>query len=111
MADDEQKPGPYSISITEGDPYQRTLTFTDDDDELLVLPTTGWRGQIRRRPDKNAELVDSFTIDASQAGVGLVTVTLPALPVGVYFHDIECVGVRTFLAGSVKIAEQVSDDD
>ncbi len=110
MADDEQKPGSYNIAIVEGDPYSRTLTFTAGG-EAWELPTTGWRGQIRRKPDKSSELVGAFTIDASQAGDGLVTITLPDLSAGLYYHDIECVGVRTLLAGTVRVGRQVSVDD
>ena len=72
MADDNQDPGTLNISIIEGDPYERTVTFTAGG-EPWELPTTGWLGQIRRKRDKTSELVGEFTIDASQAGVGDVS--------------------------------------
>jgi hypothetical protein len=110
MADDKQDPGPYNISVIEGDPYSRTLTFTAGG-EPWELPTTGWLGQIRRKRDKNSELVGEFTIDPSQAGEGIVVITLPALDASVYHFDIECVGVRTLLAGTVTVRKQVSVND
>lgn len=109
MADDKQEPGSYNITIVEGDPYSRRAVFTTGG-EPWELPTTGWLGQIRRKRDKNSELVGEFTIDASQAGEGIVWLTLPTLPVGLHYHDIECAGVRTLLAGTVKVGKQVSDD-
>ena len=56
MADDEQKPGLQPTSRLLRATLPRTLTFTAGG-EAWELPTTGWRGQIRRKPDKNAELV------------------------------------------------------
>lgn len=110
MADDNQDPGTLNISIIEGDPYERTVTFTAGG-EPWELPTTGWLGQIRRKRDKTSELVGEFTIDASQAGVGIVVISLPALDASLYYFDIECAGVRTLLAGKVTVGRQVSVDD
>lgn len=105
MAETVYTPGRWDVTLWRGDTMASTVTISGTD-----LSTEGWRGQIRTSRSAD-EIVDEITIDASGAGDGVLLIEFPDLPVGRYVYDLECVGDRTYLTGSINVVRDVSRDD
>lgn len=88
-------PADEDLGLYRGKGGSFEIEFTDDDDQPMSLPTTGWKSQVRVKPQIDAELLMEFTIDASNAGAGSVIVswtgsqTAPVIPKKGYW-DIDC---------------------
>ena len=75
MAELAQLPGEHDLSIYRGDDVNFQPTLVDEDQAPLVLPTTGWRAQVRADTDPTSEVL--FTI----ASVGATGTGPKARPV------------------------------
>lgn len=104
-------PGKCDLSLYRGDDFMQVVELTQGG-APLVLPTVGWTAQARTSPD--GEVVATFAIDSSDGAVGRLvvslagtaTLTMPAVSV----WDLQCAtgGVKTYLAGKVKITKDVT---
>ena len=107
------RPGTYDIVGYQGDTLQLTFNFTDANDVPVVLPTTGWRAQIRQTAASETILA-SFTIDSTDAATGVLVLTLAAaasesLTGGIWDLESSDGGVvRTYLRGTVRFEVDVT---
>jgi hypothetical protein len=75
---------PWAIESYYGEVHMYRITFADDDGTPLNMSTAKFQSKI-----KNIRGTDefSFIIDESNTANGILTVTLPTIPVGSYVFD------------------------
>lgn len=111
-------PGDAPLTIYRGDSYSESLEFFEDEAETvaLVLPADGtWRAHIRPA-ETDAGLSGQFTVDATLAATGRITISLlPAvtavLPALCYYdleHSPVGGGVRTYVRGEITVLQDVT---
>jgi hypothetical protein len=117
MAELAQLPGALDLRIYRGDDsnFQVTMTDTESGDPL-VLPTTGWRAQVRLDTAVTSEILFSLTVDASDAATGVIGLSVVGSDTaeleGPVFWDLENTDLdRTYLAGKIRLSGQVSRDE
>ena len=114
MAELVQLPGVLDLTIYRGDDANFQVTITDPETEdPLVLPTSGWRAQVR--VDKDAAVVlFTITVDATDAGSGVVVLSIDGADTASVTDDAAVWDMenttqeRTYLAGKVRLKGQVS---
>ena len=119
MTDLDLGPGVLNVSnVIRGDDKSITLTIKEDG-VAVVLPTTGWKAQVRAKATTAANVdqypvLMEFDIDASQAGSGIIVLSwdgaaIDALPKKAYWDlQNEDPAVRTYVAGIVTPFDQVT---
>lgn len=114
MAELAQLPGVLDLTIYRGDNTNFRVTLKDPESgEPLVLPTTGWRAQVREVRASTVVLF-TITVDATDAGSGVVDLSIlgadtavVTLDSGVW--DMENTDLdRTYLAGKIRLKGEVS---
>jgi hypothetical protein len=76
---------PWDIESYYGEMHIYRITFADDSGKPLNMSTTTFQSKIKNIRGTGEF---SFTIDASNATNGILTVTLPIIPVGSYAFDV-----------------------
>ena len=117
MADLNFVPEKKSIALRRGKGGSFRVDFKDADGDPIALPTTGWASQIRVKELIDAELLMTFTIDASTAASGYVTLSftgdmVAAMPANAKkgFWDLDCADADDcYVAGVVTIEGEVTD--
>lgn len=105
-------PGTHDITLYRGDTFAIQLAFTQGGIPL-ELPGTGWLAQVRS-PNGSGPVTGTLTVDASNAGDGIILVTATAAEVAVLragAWDLQCTvapAVRTYIRGALKIERDVS---
>lgn len=108
MADSPQVPGVWNITVWHEDPYARTFQFTLDGEPYELSTDPGdWSANIALSKSDDAPVIDTCTLDVSQAATGQVSVELPLLPVSTYYWALKPVGIRTLLAGTITVTRRV----
>ena len=114
MAELAQLPGVLDLTIYRGDDTNFRVTITDTESgDPLVLPTTGWRAQVRVTRDAE-DVLFTLTVDGADAATGVVGLSIAGADTGSVtvdsaFWDLENTDVdRTFLAGKIRLKGQVS---
>ena len=106
-----QTPGAVDLTVYRGDTLVVPITVQQGG-VPLVLPTTGWLAQVRVSPDSAWML--QFTVDASQAAVGELVLSLTAAQTAAAtdgFWDLQNTNggvVWTYLAGRFTVSKDVS---
>ena len=106
-----QAPGAVDLTVYRGDTLILPITMQQGG-VPLVLPTTGWLAQVRVSSD-SAWTVLQFTVDASQAAVGELVLSLTASQTAAAtdgFWDLQnTTGVPyTYLAGRFTVTKDVA---
>jgi hypothetical protein len=106
-------PGQLDLHLYRGDDENFQVTMTENG-VPKVLPSAGWSAQIRARATADSPPLAEITIDTTDAATGVLRFSLSgadtlALPKKAKW-DLQCAdaGVRTYLAGDVLTAEQVT---
>lgn len=114
MAELAQLPGALDLTIYRGDNTNFRVTLKDPESgDPLVLPTSGWRAQVREERTSAAVLF-TITVDATDAGVGVVDLSIlgadtAGVSVDAAAWDMENTDLdRTFLAGKIRFKGEVS---
>ena len=114
MAELAQLPGVLDLTIYRGDNTNFRVTLTDTESgDPLVLPTTGWRAQVRVSRTSE-DVLFTVTVDATDAGAGVFDLSIlgtdtGAVAVDSAFWDLENTDTdRTYLAGKIRLKGQVS---
>lgn len=114
MAELAQLPGVLDLSIYRGDNTNFRVTLKDPETgDPLVLPTTGWRAQVREERTSTTILF-TLTVDATGAGSGVVGLSIlgadtAGVGVDAAAWDMENTDLdRTYLAGKIKLKGEVS---
>jgi hypothetical protein len=117
MADLAQLPGELNLTIYRGDTTNFQVTVTDSvTGDPMVLPTTGWRSQVRVLRSSD-DVLFSVTVDATDAATGVLGLSITgtdtaSVTVDSAFWDLENTDTdRTYLAGKVRLKGQVSRDE
>jgi hypothetical protein len=117
MAELAQLPGALDLSIYRGDDVNFQVTLTDSvTSDPLVLPTTGWRAQVRVDTDPTSGVLFTITVDGSSAATGVLGLSIAgadtsAIEDSPVAWDLENTTTdRTYLAGKVRLGGQVSRD-
>lgn len=114
MAELAQLPGELNLAIYRGDNTNFRVTLKDPGTgDPLVLPTTGWRAQVREERTSTTVLF-TITVDATDAGSGVVDLSILGadtadVAVDAAAWDMENTDLdRTYLAGKVRLKGEVS---
>lgn len=114
MAELAQLPGELDLSIYRGDNTNFRVTLTDTESgDPLVLPTSGWRAQVRVTR-ASEDVLFTVSVDATDAASGVVDLSIAGVDTGAVsvasaFWDLENMETdRTYLAGKVRLRGQVS---
>ena len=97
-----------------GDDWQKTLTFTNADGTPTVLPTTGWNAHVKKSA-RDAEPLFAFTIDATDAAVGILVLSVQGAVTGplasaTYLYDVEHTPSRkTYVRGEFKLEGDITN--
>ncbi|GAA5198496.1 hypothetical protein [Microbacterium jejuense] len=115
MAELEQMPGLLDLKFKRGDDVNFQPVLTDEADAPLVLPTTGWRAQVRQDTGLASPVLFSIAVNAADAASGeiglYVSGTDTAEIDGTFAWDLENTDEkRTYLSGKVRISGDVSRD-
>jgi hypothetical protein len=105
------------IAIYQGDTYGHVLTVTNDATPPVATNVTGrtFAAQLRRRP-QDSTVAAQFAVDMSNAGTGVVQLSLTAVQTGalaggVYSWDVHMVtgsSVLTLVAGDCVVTAEVT---
>lgn len=103
-----------TLSVYAGDTFSQTFTFKEDG-EAIDLVDAGWSAWTSQyRKNANSTTAVSFTVDASAAASGQITISLSAaqtanLDSGVF--DLQATQgslVRTWIAGGLSVTKDVT---
>mgnify|MGYP003582894892 CR=1 FL=1 len=113
MAELAQLPGELDLSIYRGDDVNFQPTLVDEDQAPLVLPTTGWRAQVRADTDPTSEVLFTIAVDGTDAATGVIGLYLAGADTadleGTVVWDLENTETgRTYLAGKIRPQGEVS---
>lgn len=108
-------PATRNIDIYRGDDLTHSVTIVDADGDPVDLSGRTYASQLRRYPDTE-QIAATFNVDATQANVGLLLLTLAGtvtatLEPGPYRYDLEQTqgGTRTtLLAGEAIVTADVT---
>ena len=101
----------YDLGVYRGDSFSQTFIFKKGE---LPEDLTGWSWVAQTRTSEDATTAIPFTVDASAAAEGKITVSLAAtvtatLPAGVWdLQGTKAGVVRTFVRGAVMLTKDVS---
>ena len=114
MAELAQLPGALDLTVYRGDNTNFQVTLVDSTtQDPLVLPTTGWRAQVRVLRT-TADVLFTITVDATDAATGVLGLSIvgtdtAAVTVDSGVWDLENTTTdRTYLAGKVRLKGEVS---
>jgi len=103
-----------NLRLYRGDDRGIQFTFTDSSSAPIALPTSTWTSQIRAAVGA-ADVLASFTVDASQAATGVVKISLAhtdsaTLPARcVYDLQVNSAGsITTYIQGSISMDGEVT---
>lgn len=106
-------PGKLDLEIQRGDDVQFGILLRDKvTGEPLALPTTGWSADIRA--EVGSPVLASFAIDSSNAGIGIVVLSLPSSGTAILpetaVYDVQCTEptIRTWISGIITPEGQVT---
>lgn len=113
MAELAQLPGELHLTVWRGDSpnFQVTITDTESGDPM-VLPTTGWRSQVRASTT-SADVLFTITVDATDAATGVLVLSVDGADTAAVtanaVYDLENTDLeRTFLSGKFRLKGEVS---
>lgn len=112
MAELSILPGVLDLTLYRGDDSTFEITL-EQGGSPLPLPQDGWLAQIREKYNA-AEVVAQFTVDATQAGDGVILLAAPdtaTLPKKKYVWDLQLLdgGVtHTYVGGVLNLTGQVT---
>lgn len=106
-----------AIKIYRGDSFSQTYIFKNKEtNQPKNLVTEGWTNWVAQwRPELDSEILVSFSVDASLANSGQITVSLSATQTSDMkrgFWDLQATQnstIRTWLAGKVEFEKDVTD--
>jgi len=112
--------GIYDITITQGETWSVTMTFTNDDGSIIDL--SGYTIKMQIRKDYNDTIYQELnssdnTIDISQAQNGIVIFNLTSTQTGAYDFDVGVYDikftasdntVKYYVKGVVKINRSIT---
>lgn len=110
-------PATLNLEETQGDDWSITCNFIDASGYAIDLSASTFTAQIRKRGSRNSSLVTSFSIDTSDADVGVLVLSLTAEQTALltqkhYYYDLQqddYYGYRlTVLAGKITLTREVT---
>ena len=100
----------HDITIQQGATFAKTLTITDDDDNVINIANDSFRGQVRKH-HTSTDTEASFTFTITDGANGIVSWSLSAtdsasMGHGKFYYDIEWVKSDSTV---VRLLEGVAD--